>query len=572
MRTLLVPTAAASLLLAGCPGPAPQQSPCKSLVAGDVVITEFMADPAGTDTGKEWFELHNPTSSDVSLSGLTVFTSAADGSKEKTHALPKTLTLPAGGYLALGDVREGAALPPHIGYSYDDALGALPNGSGAIGVKCGTSVLDKMTWSAAPKAGRSRALDGKLSPDSAINDTESNFCDGTTEFDTGMFGTPGKKNDPCGSADGGVVGGTCMDPVLAVGRPVVLPEAAGDLVITEFMPNPKAVGDAVGEWFELYATKDLDLNGLTLTAGSSSEKVEAPGCLSIPAGGYAVIARSEDGGVNGGLPTVTATTKLSLANSNGSLSVVNGAVIVDAVSWVASTDGASTQLDPLKLDATLNDGADAFCASTQTYGAGDKGTPGSANTACVAAPAGDTCVDEGTGQPRPLMRPAVGDLVITELMPDPKAVTDTSGEWFEVLVKADVDLNGLKLGYDNSSSTLQSQACIHPGPGSWVVFAKNADSAANGGLPPVAGTFGFSLGNSGPHTVKVMFADGGLLDQVAYDTANVKPGISWQLDVNNLDAISNDAAANFCNSDAGSWTGVAGGDVGTPGTANGRCF
>jgi hypothetical protein len=573
MRNPFVPAAAASLLLAGCPGPAPQQSPCKSLVAGDVVITEFMPDPASTDTGREWFELHNPTSADISLSGLTVFTSAADGSKEKTHALPKTLTLPAGGYLALGDVREGAALPPYIGYSYDDALGSLPNGSGAIGVKCGTNVLDKVTWTTAPKSGKSRSLDGKLSPDSAINDTESNFCDGTTETDTDVFGTPGKKNDLCGSGDGGVVGGTCMDAVLAVGRPVVLPEAAGDLVITEFMANPGVVSDTNGEWFELYATKDLDLNGLTLTAGSSSDTVEATGCLRIPAGAYAVIARSEDGGVNGGLPSVTATTKLSLANSNGSLSVANGAVVVDSISWATCADGASTQLDPLKLDATQNDAADAFCASTQAYGAGDKGSPGSANTACVAPPADDTCVDATTGQPRPLMRPAVGDLVISELMPNPAVVSDTSGEWFEVHVKADVDLNGLKLGYDTASpTTLQSQACIHPGPGSWVVFAKNADSAVNGGLPPVTATFGFSLGNSSPHTVKVLFADGGLLDQVAYDTANVKAGISWQLDVNNLDAVSNDAAANFCTSDAGTWTGVDGGDRGTPGAANGRCF
>ena len=167
MRTAPVsPTAAATLasllLLCGCPGDTttPTGPACKSLLAGDVVVTEFMADPASTDTGKEWIELHNPTGKDVSLSGVTLFASASDGSKEKTLALPKTLVLPAGGYLALGDVRNGAVLPPWIGFSYDDALGALPNTSGAVGVRCGTNVLDKVTWTEAPKSGKSRALDG----------------------------------------------------------------------------------------------------------------------------------------------------------------------------------------------------------------------------------------------------------------------------------------------------------------------------------------------------------------------------------------------------------------------------
>ena len=579
MTMRIAPTSAALaslLMLSGCPGgnTTPSGPACKSLVAGDVVVTEFMSDPASTDTGKEWIELHNPTGKDVSLSGVTLFASASDGSKEKTHALPKTLVLPAGGYLALGDVRSGAALPPWIGYSYDDALGALPNTSGAVGVRCGTNVLDKVTWTEAPKSGKSRSLDGQLVPDSAVNDNVASFCDGTSEYETGMFGTPGKKNDPCGSPDGGCVGsacGTCFDSALNLARPAVLPSAPGDLVITEFMANPSAVTDTVGEWFELYATKDVDLNGMQLAAGTSTDDLVSDSCLHMPVGTYAVIAKSADGGVNGGLPLVMATTKLSLANSTGSLSVANGGAVIDSISWTSSSTGASSQLDPLKMTAEANDGSDAFCPATQVYGAGDKGTPGAANASCGTAPSANTCVDGTTGQPRPLMPPAVGDIVITELLQN-TAGTDTDQEWFEVLVKADVDLNGLKLGNEGTSvTTLSAPNCIHPGPNTWVVFARKADPVVNGGLPQVTATIGFGLANTGARAVKVMFADGGLLDQVTYADAQVKDGTSWQLDFNNLDNIANDNASNFCFTDAGTYA-ADGGNKGTPGTFNVRCF
>jgi hypothetical protein len=169
------------------------------------------------------------------------------------------------------------------------------------------------------------------------------------------------------------------------------------------------------------------------------------------------------------------------------------------------------------------------------------------------------------------MPPAVGDIVITELLPDSTG-TDTDQEWFEVLVKADVDLNGLKLGNEGATTTtLTSPNCIHPGPNTWVVFARKADPTLNGGLPQVTNTFGFSLANSGARSVKVLFGDGGVLDQVTYDTAQVKSGVAWQLDFNHLDPLENDSASNFCFTDAGTYS-ADGGNRGTPGTFNGTCF
>jgi len=372
-----------------------------------------------------------------------------------------------------------------------------------------------------------------------------------------------------GCPDGGCP--TCFDAVLGAARPVVAPLAAGDLVISEFMANPAAVTDTAGEWFELLATRDVDLNGVQLTSGSAGETLAAAACLRVPAGGYAVVARSDDGGVNGGLPHVTALTGLSLANTTGSLSISSGGTVIDSISWVSTSTGASSQLDALKLDPVLNDGADAFCAGTQAYGAGDKGTPGTANGACPVVAVSGTCVDGTSGQARPLIRPSVGDLVITELLQDTSGV-DSDEEWFEVLVRADVDLNGVQLGNEGTAlTTLGGAACIRPGANSWLVFARKADPLVNGGLPAVAGTFGFALANTGPRMVRVLAEDGGLLDAVSYDTAQVKSGTAWQLDFNNLDVLSNDLASNSCFTDAGTYA-VNGGNRGTPGAANARCF
>ncbi|MFL5320673.1 MAG: hypothetical protein ACJ790_13510, partial [Myxococcaceae bacterium] len=493
-RAALITAAAALLVSCGKPNDT-SNAQCKSLIAGDLVVTEYYNDPPSTDTGHEWFELHNATTNDINLQGLTLFISRADGTSEKTHVISKPVSIPAGSYLALGDVRDSTLLPPYIGYTYVDALGALSNSDGTIGVRCGTQVIDKVVFTTASKSGHSRELDGKISPDSAVNDSEANFCDATNQFDTGQFGTPGKRNDACG---GSVTAGNCLDPDLGVARPTV-PPAVGDLVITEFMANPKALADTDGEWFEVLAKRDVDLNGVKLTSGSSGTTVNQTGCVHLAAGQYGLFAKRDNLGVDGGSLPVTAKFTMSLANTSGSAGVaLADGTVIDSVQWASVLDGISSQLDPQKLDSSLNDDPANFCAATQTYASGDKGTPGAANTACVAQPNGNSCVDPDTGATRPLMSPVVGDVVISELMPDPNFVSDTTGEWFEVYVPGDVDLNGVKLGNETTSSTtLSSPACIHPVAGSYVLFAKNADSSVNGGLPPVLSTFGFSLSNTG---------------------------------------------------------------------------
>jgi DNA/RNA endonuclease G (NUC1) len=78
-------------------------------------------------------------------------------------------------------------------------------------------------------------------------------------------------------------------------------------------------------------------------------------------------------------------------------------------------------------------------------------------------------------------------LVITEIMPDPSRVGDTSGEWFEVYNAGaeTLDLKGLKIvsasGLNNSEShTIATTVIV--GPGEYVVIGNNANTATNGGV------------------------------------------------------------------------------------------
>jgi hypothetical protein len=155
-------------------------------------------------------------------------------------------------------------------------------------------------------------------------------------------------------------------------------------VITEIMQNPFAVGDAVGEWFELYnATANaIDLQGLvfkddaavnpnTFTVGSS---------VVIPAGGFAVLGNNGDTGTNGGVTVSYAyPTAFQLANADDEVVIMDGATEIDRAAYDGGPmwpdpNGASMYLTDLNLDNNV--GAN-WATSTAVYGAGDFGTPGS---------------------------------------------------------------------------------------------------------------------------------------------------------------------------------------------------
>jgi hypothetical protein len=550
-----------TLAVMGC-GSDPQPQLCKALGVGDLVISEFLADPAGSDTGNEWIEIYNPTGRDISLEGVSVYVSAVDGTASKTHVI-RVGTIASQGYFTIGDVRGTDALPPFIGYSYGDALGALSNTEGILGFKCSQRVIDEVQYTVTATPAHARQFDGNLNPDPGANDDETHWCDADQSIPGTMnYGTPGAANTMCGPV---VRAGNCIELPSGIVRPVV-PPLPGRVFFTEVMSDPKAVSDTSGEWIELHATADVDLNDTVLTVGSSNHTLSATECLHMGSGDYALLAKDTNAGVNGGLPPVLATFTQSLTNTGGTLTLSLDDAGIDFATYGASTSGVALQLDPDKLDATSNDDPTRFCNATVSFtglDGGDLGTPAAANTACGAVVNPNQCLDPVTNQLRPVVRPTAGQVFFTEVMADPKAVADTSGEWLELLASADVDLNGTVFSVGTSSRVLSAPSCLHMASGSYAVLAHATDAGTNGGLPNVLATFTQALGNSGG-TVSLSADDAGV-DTAVYGAA--VSGIAWQLDPLQLDAVSNDNPTSFCRATVA----YGAGDLGTPGAANTAC-
>ena len=79
------------------------------------------------------------------------------------------------------------------------------------------------------------------------------------------------------------------------------PLPLANIVISEIMQNPSAVGDSSGEYFELYNgdDTDVDINGWTIAdADSDSHTIDNGGPLIIPAGGYIVLGNNSDTATN----------------------------------------------------------------------------------------------------------------------------------------------------------------------------------------------------------------------------------------------------------------------------------
>lgn len=180
------------------------------------------------------------------------------------------------------------------------------------------------------------------------------------------------------------------------------------------------------------------------------------------------------------------------------------------------------------------------------------------------------------------MPPQIGDLVITEVMPNPNAiiddtvdpvirVDDADGEWFEVEVFADLDLNGLQLDRANDTrdpDEVNSGSCLHVSAGDRVVFARSFDGNVNGMIGEVAGTFDFTMvsgSSDSPGDVQLLFDDL-VLDSFTWTHAT-GTGASLQLDPDFVTAEDNDMERFWCDGT----TAYGLGDLGTPGAANLEC-
>jgi hypothetical protein len=165
----------------------------------------------------------------------------------------------------------------------------------------------------------------------------------------------------------------------------------GDLLITEIMFNPTAIGDASGEWIELYnnSAYDQNLQNLVIRRGSDNDFHVISSKLVLAPDEYAVLANSDTATnnvdykysgislLNGGDNII-----INTYGTNGTDGDVICSVDYGASGFSTSISGKSIQLNVGITDADAARLGTNWCASTLAYNTGDLGTPGAANSQC----------------------------------------------------------------------------------------------------------------------------------------------------------------------------------------------
>ncbi|MEY3213895.1 MAG: hypothetical protein RIT28_4376 [Pseudomonadota bacterium] len=145
-----------------------------------------------------------------------------------------------------------------------------------------------------------------------------------------------------------------------------------------------------------------------------------------------------------------------------------------------------------------------------------------------------------------------GDLVITELMQDPKTLKDNEAEWFELYNAsgADILICGGWSVYDSGTDSHTFTSEVFIAAGAHALFLRNADSKKNGGL---TGDYTYGSDITLDNTDDELFVefDGLIIDELEYNSGRedwsnaMSQGFSMQLSANVYGALDNDDSLNW---------------------------
>lgn len=165
-----------------------------NLAAGDLVVTEIMADPTGDEAEREWFEVYNPTAAPIDLDGLRF----VSGSDEFVVDEGAPVFIAPGDYAVFGRTRIAANNGDvDVDVVYDRLTFA--NGADDLSIEAEALVVDAVAYDAStyPLAeGRSLNL-AASALDASSNDDARSWCAARTQWAGGDFGTPGRVNTSC---------------------------------------------------------------------------------------------------------------------------------------------------------------------------------------------------------------------------------------------------------------------------------------------------------------------------------------------------------------------------------------
>jgi hypothetical protein len=185
------------------PPPPPPPPGVQKPAAGEVIISELMYDPSGTEPDNEWIELFNTTASDKLLSGLVLH----DGGG-RTHTIAGASTvIPAGAYVVLARNKTAAVASkiPAASILYDYGAGLtstegilLANAStGSLTLQDGATQIAQAPYGGwynqASPGGHSVELKGKTAAGAG---SAAGWCLGSKAWVTGSdMATPGAASD-----------------------------------------------------------------------------------------------------------------------------------------------------------------------------------------------------------------------------------------------------------------------------------------------------------------------------------------------------------------------------------------
>lgn len=242
----------------------------------------------------------------------------------------------------------------------------------------------------------------------------------------------------------------------------------------------------------------------------------------------------------------------------------------------ADCDDEADSISPV-AEETWYDGVDANCDGANDYdqdGDGVEQYPGGDDCADTDASTtegvdellngiDDNCngqTDEGFAEP--------GYILITEVMPNPAAVSDSVGEWIELYntTTNDINLSSWTLYSDDGQSITLGSVVVPAG--GYAVIGVEDDSSANGGVAVAYQYSHTSFGMSDSGESIYLVAGSTLIAELSWTSDwPYASGYSMQLDSEHI--LASDMADQDYWCAASTTFGV--GDYGTPGSANGAC-
>ncbi len=486
----------------------------------ELVITEIMKDPLDySDSYAEWIEIYNTSVTDsVDLDGYTI---SDNGSNSHTIT---GLAVGPGDVFTLGNYAD-PNFNGQINHDYIYSGFSLDNGADEVILRDDQGTLVDEVW----------YDDGTLWPDvdgaslmlinhTLDNNDPANWRSSTVAWANHDFGSPRELNE-----------GSYTVP---------------ELIITEIMYDPHATSDSYAEWFEVYNAgsnpANMRLWHLTDDGNNDYRFVQN---FWVQPGEYVVLANYNDPNYNGNIDEDWVYSGFSLDQTADEIrltdhlgNMLDEVQYDEGMGWPEAY-GASIYLNNLGMDN--NDPANWEISMVAWPGStGDFGSPGEQNQAGYTVPT----------------------LIITEIMYDPYASSDSYGEWFEVYNAGSDSVNFRLWEFtDNGTNQFIPQTDYWLQPGEYFLFANYANPNYNGNIAPDYVYSGMGLDQESDEII-IHDLRGNEIDVVEYSPAgNFPDPVGASIFLTDL-GLNNDLGENWAISTT-QWPGSAG-DYGTPGEPN----